>query len=214
VSILSQITPAVWSAIAASFSAISAVLMVFIQRRNLLEASRPELVLTGFSRGPSAVVPEFDALGIQQIRNVGKGAALNVVMNSSKNAPDGGMLAGMGTLNIPIIAAGETIDIASEIMLWWHNLPDAQSFVGIPVTIWCWDSREMRHVTDYTLLLASPSLAHIQSNGPAPGILSITRTTNTSPVWLLKFLAQPKWLRQVRANRRMRSDKRNERGTD
>jgi len=74
---------ALWSAVAASFSALAAVVAMLIQRRNLLEAVRPEFVLVGWGRLPRG---DGDAahkvITIQSIKNVGRGAALHVQLDS------------------------------------------------------------------------------------------------------------------------------------
>jgi hypothetical protein len=45
-------TAAMWSAVAASFAALSSFLIMLIHRQDLLESARPELVLSGWSRKP------------------------------------------------------------------------------------------------------------------------------------------------------------------
>ena len=62
---------AIWSAIAASFSALSSILIMLIQRRNLQETVRPEIVLEEWSRhsegeGDGA----YEVIVFQKIRNV------------------------------------------------------------------------------------------------------------------------------------------------
>jgi hypothetical protein len=79
-------TPEFWSliasalaAVAALFSAASAVIMTRIQRRNFLEASRPELVLGGWQRHPLTKEHGYrDAIFFDTVRNIGQGAAVDV----------------------------------------------------------------------------------------------------------------------------------------
>ena len=76
---------AIWSAVAASFAALSSFLMMLIQRRNLMESVRPEMVLTGWSRreegqGDAA----HEVIAIQMIKNVGRGPALNIMLTSGQ----------------------------------------------------------------------------------------------------------------------------------
>ncbi len=72
-------TPAVWSAVAASLSAVSAFLMWRIQRCNFFEASRPELVLTGWRRQPNFEGGSSDeTIFFDTVRNIGQGAAVGV----------------------------------------------------------------------------------------------------------------------------------------
>src|SRR5262245_47713927 len=73
VSHMLEITPSFWSAIAATASAVTAMLAMRIQRRNLLESVRPELVLDRWTRTREP----HDVIGVGVVRNVGKGVALN-----------------------------------------------------------------------------------------------------------------------------------------
>jgi hypothetical protein len=196
-------TASVWSAIAATFSAVSAFVMILIQRRNLLEAARPELVLTGFARLPDAGIAGAEKLTVKSIRNVGKGAALNLHINASHTVEKLPLVI-MGTERIPIIAPNETVDWNAEILVWWKNVPERHHrHLNVPITIWCWDARNIRHITDYQFMLAAPELARMHINEEVPGLIDIRRTTTSRPVWLLKFLRRPRWL--VRATERMRA---------
>ena len=79
---MQSIAPTIWSAVAASFAALSAVLMVFIQHRNLVESARPELVLAGWSRKVGQGEGAHDVIAFQTIRNVGRGPALHLSLNA------------------------------------------------------------------------------------------------------------------------------------
>lgn len=113
---------AIWSAVAASFAALSSVLIMMIQRRNLLESARPELVLIGWSRqacGQGDAAHEI--LGFERIKNVGRGPALHIVLNSSQIA-NNRPTAAMSTLRLPILAPNEESPIDGRISLWWKNV--------------------------------------------------------------------------------------------
>ena len=79
------LTAAIWAAIAATFSAISSLLIVLIQRRNLLESVKPELVLTGWERTPRGQGGSAqEVISFKTIRNVGRGPALHVILMASE----------------------------------------------------------------------------------------------------------------------------------
>lgn len=193
---------ATWSAVAAIFSAISSFLVMLIQRRNLLESVRPELVLVGWSRetrgeGESA----HEVISFKTVRNVGRGAALNVFVNASRikdNRPE----AFLATIRVPILAVNEENDVNGEITVWWKNVkPDAQGnkFLPITITIWYWDSRSMRHEKTYCLFAVELNSRVGVSDDIAPGVMLGQRKTKTEPVWLLRLTTRigqcTAWLR-------------------
>jgi hypothetical protein len=120
---------ATWSAVAASFSALSSFLIMRIQRRNLLESVRPELVLTGWDRraegqGDTA----HEVITFQTIKNVGRGAALNVDV-SAPDVVTGGRPPTyfLSNIRVPIIAPNEESAANGAILVWWNNVgPDQQ----------------------------------------------------------------------------------------
>ncbi|MBE3123456.1 MAG: hypothetical protein IMZ65_01485 [Planctomycetes bacterium] len=183
---------ALWSAVAASFAALSSFLIMMIQRRNLLESVRPELVLTGWGRlqegqGDAA----HEVIVFESVRNVGRGAALRVILNGSMaNQPVTTMAPGY----IPLLAANEASDVNGSIHLWWKNA-EAQGNKGfkyfpVMITIFCWDSRGMRHETRYSLMALELSGNVGGTNEVAPGVILAGRTTTTRPVWLLKLFRE------------------------
>ena len=69
-------TAAFWSAVAASFAALSSLLIFLVQRRTLLESARPELILDGWSRETVGQGEgQHEVIAFQTIRNVGRGTA-------------------------------------------------------------------------------------------------------------------------------------------
>jgi len=181
------------SAIAALFSALSSFLIMRIQRQNLLESVRPELALTGWTRRSEGQNDaEHEVIAFQTLRNVGRGAAFHIVINAN-HIIDNRPAAGLSTTRLPILAANESSALNGEIVVWWKNVPpDSQGHkhLGITVDMLCWDSRGMRHETQYNLFAAELSPNMIVVSDPiAPGVMLGTRTTATRPVWLLKLSA-------------------------
>jgi len=183
---------AIWSAVAASFAALSSFLIMLIQHRNLLESVRPELVLLGWSRmaegqGDAA----HEVIGFQGIKNVGRGAALHIYLHACHevaNRPT----AVLSTTRISILAANEGTDVNGRIIVWWKNVPpDDRGFkhLAITITMFCLDSRGMHHETRYSLFAVELSSAVIATDEIAPGVALTSRTASTRPVWWRKLLA-------------------------
>src|SRR5262245_50736519 len=116
-------TAAFWSAIAATFSAISAFVVMMIQRRALLEAARPELVVDGWGREYRGEGEDtYEVITIKKIWNVGKGAALHVSFQMLDQTDE--PVALIPSVHIPIIGADERLEIGDNpIRLWWENAP-------------------------------------------------------------------------------------------
>src|SRR5258705_11658498 len=118
---------AFWSAVAAIFSALAAVIVMFIQRRNQLESVRPEIVLVGwgrFSRGHGDAAHE--GITIESIKNVGRGAALHLYIHSA-HVIDHRPVAVLSTRRLPILAPNDSVALNAEITLWWKNAPSTSS---------------------------------------------------------------------------------------
>jgi hypothetical protein len=192
--------PEIWSAVAASFAALSSFLVMLIQRRNLLESARPELILLGWNRGKTSISDSmFDVITVKSIQNVGKGPSINIIMNTSDiNQGKEKLEASLSTQYIPILAAGAIEDINGEIMLYWENLdadPQGRRHMSIEIEIICWDSRGIRHQTYYGLIVGEhPNSIHM-SYPAAPGVMVAGRRTRTTSVWWLKILSKLNRLR-------------------
>ncbi len=166
---------------------------MLIQRRNLLESVRPELVLSGWTRraegqGDAA----HEVIAFQSIKNVGRGAALRIYLHAAHE------VAGRPTANLssmtrrPILAANEATDVNGEIVVWWKNVEPAErgpKYLAISIRILCWDSRDMRHETRYNLFAVELATVGL-TDEIAPGLALASRTTVTRPVWLLKLFRQ------------------------
>lgn len=184
------LSPELWSAVAASFAALSSFLVMFIQHANRLDAARPELVLTGWTRttrgeGEAA----HEVLTFQTIRNVGKGPAIHVVLNCAhchENRPT----ATMSTTRLPILAPAEAHDINGEIVVWWKNVPrekDGLQHLFLTVTLASTDSIKFRHETEYQLLAVPLSPAQGVADAIAPGVMLYNRTTRTTHLRRLRL---------------------------
>ena len=190
---MSNSAPAIWSAVAASFAALSSFLIMLIHRRNLLESVRPELVLTGWARfaegqGDSA----HEVIAFETLKNVGRGAALHVRLDAfheSANRPT----AVLSTMRLPILAVNEACNVNGRIVVWWKNVePTEAGFRHLPIriTIYCWDSRGMRHETRYNLLAVELGPSVGVADEIAPGVMFTNRVVVTRAVWFLRLTAK------------------------
>ena len=184
-----NVDAAVWSAVAASFAALSSFLTMRIQRRNLLESARPEIVIDLWgrsNRGEDDSACEVITFG--SLRNIGKGPALHVTLNSSTMSGDRPTSV-LSTTRYTIIGPGETQRLTGEIIVWWKNVKDQTGGKYLPITIviWSWDSHGVRHETTYILFVTEHENMVAGSHEVAPGVALTTRTTESVPVWWLKL---------------------------
>jgi hypothetical protein len=175
---------AIWSAVAASFAALSSFLTMRIQRRNLLESIRPELVLIGWERWTeNGEGTGTDILRFRTIKNVGRGVAYHIYMSQGGKVVIP-LAAGLLATRVPVIlGANEPAEIDGQIMLWWENVKLNE--LGLRETyiiarIFCMDSCGVRYETQYNLLAAElSSIPLVMSNEIAPRVALLGRRTTT-----------------------------------
>lgn len=161
---------------------------MLIHRRNLLEAARPELVLTDWSREDvTHGEVHYEVVKFRKIRNIGRGIALGVYMNCSLNAgryP----IAVMSTIRVPVLAAGEELEVDGSITIWWKNAEphEGVKWIAPAISMLSWDARNMRHETTYRLFISSNVAGGLSPSTLAPGIDLSSRSTVSRPVWALK----------------------------
>ncbi len=186
---------AIWSAVAAWFAALSSLLIMLTQRRNLLESTRPQLVLLGWTRrGDSA--PEAlglsapEALGLGAIKNVGKGVAVHVEVE----AFEGELLrpkALMPSTFLPLLAPDEEQQLNAEVTMFWQNVADSDPRVlPIALRLRCFDCRNVRHETRYTMVVTQPPQEVGGGTTVAPGVVLLSRTTGTCAGWRIRLAAR------------------------
>lgn len=185
-------TAAIWSAIAASFSALAALFTAVVHRRNLLEAARPELVVTGWSRKQTGV-SGMDAVTFNGLRNVGKGAAFHIYMFLDYTPPPNNVPgATLSTIRLPIVAPNESCDASGEIYLWWKNIPsnEGMKYLAMSLIIYAWDARNFRHETRYNLFAMEQRDATFAADSIAPNVMLTNRTTKTRSARTLKIIGR------------------------
>lgn len=186
----SAITAAFWSAVAATCSAFAALMAVFIQRRNLLESVRPEIVLTGWRREQRQSDAAGDVIVFSTIKNVGRGAAMHVNAFAPQPEPSDRPAVLTATRRLPILAVNEAVDVNGEVIIWWNNVPtrkDGHKHAFVTIHVYCWDSHGMRHDTRYALFVVEAKRGVGVSDEIAPGVMLHSRTTTTRAVWMLKL---------------------------
>jgi len=190
---------AIWSAIAASFAALSSLLILRVQRRSLLASVRPELVLVGWSRSRRGEGErKHDVIAFREVKNVGRGPALHVVINCLQlvnNRPT----AVLNTARLPILANNESVEISGEIVIAWKNVVSSpDKALGITIQIYAWDLADIRHETLYQLIATETPGSIDFGDEIAPGVALGSRTTNNKAVWLLKSRARFEWIAGIR----------------
>ncbi|MFH1715851.1 MAG: hypothetical protein ABIF19_00745 [Planctomycetota bacterium] len=185
---------AIWSAIAATFSAIAAITIMRIQRLNMLDSARPELILMGWDRKIKQIGDlQYDIVTIKKIKNVGKGSASHLTINSSKTIKDK-LLSALSTVTISILPANEEYEINGEISLSWDHAPTDDrggKYLEIDIVIHSWCSRGYRHETIYKLFAVdrtqNVSFLGGDEDEIAPGVMLSLRKTISESVWRLKL---------------------------
>lgn len=128
---------AFWSAVAALFTALTAYLVMRIQRDALRESVRPEIVLSGFARAKTVV---DDIIYVNEIKNVGRGVALRIIINCDSIVVENKPVVRVPTRFLPIIAVNETFNLSEQIILFWQNAPahtDKTKGISLKITIYC-----------------------------------------------------------------------------
>jgi hypothetical protein len=184
----SATTAAFWSAIAASCAALSSFLTMLIQRRNLLESVRPELVIPVWDRREAENGDlAYEVVSFPTIKNVGRGVALHIHLQASHRV-DNRPTVVLQSIRLPILAANEEIPVDGKIILWWENVePNDRGFkhLSINLSIFCVDARGMRHETRYDLLVVELGPSVGVTDEIAPGVMLASRTTITRSMrWL------------------------------
>lgn len=174
---------------------------MLIQRRNLIESVRPELVLIGWTRrqegaGDSA----HEVISFQFIKNVGRGAALHIHFGTFQQI-DNRPTAISATQRMPILAVNESVEVNARIVVWWKNVktsgPAESKFLPLTISISCWDSRGMRYETRYDLFVV-PLLPNVGVGEEiAPGVALANRIVTSKSVWWPKLRSRLNSLRQL-----------------
>jgi hypothetical protein len=141
------------AAIAAAFSALSSLLIWRVQRSNLLESVRPELVLLDWHRVPARDASQPEIIAFRRVRNAGRGVALFVRLHLSDQSDP--PLANMGTILLSLIEAGGDVPADGTIFAWFKNAPtfgqEQHRIISVIVRVTCQDTRGNFYETSNTV---------------------------------------------------------------
>lgn len=201
---ISQQTDSIWTIVSAVgafasalFAAVTAWLMYSIQRRNELDAARPEITIDGFERGiiksPSGI--DRDIFRFTKVKNEGKGSAYNVHIHvtphTGKPPSHDWHQAFMGTIVKTIILPGKEFSSQNDISLHWNHVPE---FTGIQnklmlfnVRISCFDSKLYFYETVYQFSVFEKQASMMGADEVAPATHLATRNVTRMPYWKAKF---------------------------
>jgi len=186
---------AVWSAVAATFSALSAFTVMRIQRRNLLESVRPDLFPVEWSRSvPGHGGSKHEVVKFKYVTNVGRGTAFNVVVAGWVTSEAGDFPPALVyTYRIAVVAPGESVKVDEGIEVWWDNIIEDARGVGkaccINVTIEYGDVRESWYSSRCSVRVFPVSFGGKGSTfgDLAPNLVWSSRKTTTKPFWRIKL---------------------------
>lgn len=183
-----RLSPAVWSAVAASFAALSAFLTLRIHHRNFAESIRPELVLDDWHR----VADNPETLRLLRVRNVGRGPAFDVrVASIHIRSNDNRGQATMAALMLPLVAANEAVGLEHDIEIYWNNVePRVDDYRTLEATIMitCSDRRARRYRYEYLLSFHSPHRVATAFHVVLPGVVLARRRVRSVPGWQIGFV--------------------------
>lgn len=175
------------SAVAAVFSAISAMVMVRIQRQNLIDSARPEIVLEGWERTTRQDGDYvYEVVTYKSIDNAGKGPALHVEIQATDIERHTTF---SSTKQIAIIPPEGNLNINGDISLYFRNA--SHNMVMINIIISFWSTRNVHYETNYNLVAVdlNKSILMVGENQVARGVyLSYRNTTILSDSLRTKFI--------------------------
>lgn len=179
---------AIWSAIAASFAALSSFLIYRTSLRNLRLTARPDIILEKWSRVSEDTGNE--KIRFSEIGNIGNGTAQHIYINSFATTEDDRPTYSMSTSRVPVLAKDANIPVNNEIHICWKNVPEAKNgskHLSINIKILYWDTIGIRHAKQYRLFVLEDRNGLIATGSIAPGISLGPLITNSTPVWRLKL---------------------------
>jgi hypothetical protein len=167
-----SIWPAVWSAVAATCSAVTAGFVLWIHFRNREDSVRPEIIVDGWSFTTDE--NDWGIIRISKMQNEGKGHAFHVLgqvkVMGAKPIEQGGPMVALFHDAISILPAGKDLAINWEIKFQWRGCnPSGGNFPMAPVhlTIVIHDVHGRRYLVIYELLATKPKENHLIGGMPS-----------------------------------------------
>lgn len=176
------------SAVAATLSAIAAIVMWRTEVNILRHTARPELILSGWSRGPVGE-RSTEKIAFKHINNVGNGSAIHPYVNSFSIADDKRPLVSMSTIWGDVIPPGGCLDVKDEMLIYWNNVAGEPGSKSVPINIdmFCWDTIGLRYRVKYSLCVGQLSGKIHMANEIAPCVMLGSRVVEVQSVRSLKI---------------------------
>jgi hypothetical protein len=187
----SPIWPAIWSAIAATSSAIAAITLMTIHIKNREDSVRPELILEdwGFTDDPHGL----GSITIGKIRNEGRGPVLHMrgqlEIPGAKPIFEGGPFAGFFHDPVPFLGVGKDLQVNWSAKFKWQGSSISSqdiAFTPLHLTLFVTDIHGRLHETIYEMV-AFKSMIFAGATTLAPGLALSRRYTTITPWWKLRF---------------------------
>ena len=176
--------PAIWSALAASCSALAALVLLFLHLRNARDSVRPDLVLAEPMLNPPEKEDGMWFLIFEGLRNCGRGPALNIFAYAHKSLgcealifDDGGYGPGIGAFSF--VAPGDKCD--RRFRIWfkprWMGEGDSRAgFATAVIRFHAWDLHGRQHVVEYMYsVMGAGGRWKVQLGGRYPWVRSKLR---------------------------------------
>jgi hypothetical protein len=181
--------PSIWAAVAATGSFITAVMLWRVQRTNLWESYRPEIVLADWSREQ---FENSDALIFGRVENVGRGAAFAVTLLCRYSLDS--MTALMTTRHFNLIRHGGEQPVDGRIVLSWNAVKEGRDMIAVPLEISFMDSLGYHYTTFQRLTVSREGLL-FGAEDIAPGVVCSQRWTQAQSIFELRIKYALKKLR-------------------
>jgi hypothetical protein len=173
---MDPLTAAVWSAVAATMSATTAFLALMVQRKNLNESIRPELLVDGLHR---ELLGELDVFMCGSIKNVGKGPAFHIVASIDSHHSFLGPVSLSSTIHCTILPAGQQQDFPN---VKFGAVIAPKKGHEFTITMSAWDAQDTWHQFRYVFAALPLKTKHgdpVQTYGlmltVAPGVTMLRR---------------------------------------
>lgn len=181
------IWPAICSAIAATFSAVAAIVLMVVHIRNRADSVRPEVILEDWSLEEEP--QEWGVIQIKKIRNEGKGSALH--MRGQLKAPgekpigSGGPFLALFLDPVPVLSPGKELDVKCHAKFQWNGSID--SMLPLHLTLFIADLHGRLHEMTYELVATKGEGIVGGVTNLAPGLDLTRRHTTVTTGWRLRL---------------------------
>jgi hypothetical protein len=185
------IWPAIWSAIAATFTVATAVILLSVHLLNRADSVRPEVVLEDweFSETP----PGWGRILIKKIRNEGRGPTLHMrgqlKIPGAKPMEQGGPFAGFIHEPVYCLPPAQPLTVDWQCLFQWQgaSLTQPELLVPLHLTIFIHDIHGRLHELVYELAAMKPPGVFAGVATLANGVYLSHRFTKIVPGWRLRW---------------------------